>query len=61
MIKVTTISEIISDTRECIWRKMQPNFITKPTMDKWKESARSYNLGNVTNCLGSIDRKHIES
>lgn len=57
---LTTISNIIATTTEAIWIVLQPNYMSKPTKEKWISIAdRYYTLWNIPNCLGSLDGKHF--
>lgn len=57
---LTTKSNIIATTTEAIWIVLQPNYMSKPTKEKWISIAdRYYTLWNIPNCLGSLDGKHF--
>ncbi|XP_050313273.1 uncharacterized protein LOC126748227 [Anthonomus grandis grandis] len=56
----TTIRKIVYHTAKMLWKTLQPQFLPKPTSEKWLDIAeRFYSLWNLPNCIGSIDGKHI--
>lgn len=55
-----TISKIISETCEEIWKALKDLVFVSHTEDKWMEIADGYeNLWNFPNCVGAIDGKHV--
>lgn len=56
-----TISSIVRDTCEAIWRVLQPLELQPPSSaERWQEIAENFNSkANFPNCLGVVDGKHI--
>lgn len=56
----TTVSLIIYETCEVIWKILHQQFLPEICADLWKDNAKKFEtLWNFPNCLGSIDGKHI--
>lgn len=57
----TTISNIISDTCQCIWDALKEKVFLNPTADNWRKVAKDFNdIWNYPNCIGAIDGKHVD-
>lgn len=56
----TTVRNIIETTSKALWEVLQPLYMPIPNQIMWKTIADRYNeLWNLSNCVGSIDGKHI--
>lgn len=56
----TTIGGIIHETCQVIWAKLSPIHMQKPTAERWKEIANTFEtLWNYPNCLGAVDVKLV--
>lgn len=50
----------MKSTTKAIWNALKDTYMPVPTTDEWIEIPRKYyELWNLSNCLGSIDGKHI--
>ncbi|XP_050498040.1 uncharacterized protein LOC126879131 [Diabrotica virgifera virgifera] len=55
-----TVSNIVQQVCEAIWRRLQPIYMPQPTKEIWKSIAGDYERKwQFYNCLGAIDGKHI--
>lgn len=56
-----TISSIVRDTCEAIWKMLQPLELKPPSSkERWQEIAENfYKKANFPNCLGAVDGKHL--
>lgn len=55
-----TVSKIVQQVCEAIWRRLQPMYLPQPTKEMWKNIAADYERKwQFYNCLGAIDGKHI--
>lgn len=56
----STVSEIIYNTCQVIWNRLQVFEMPEPTKEMWIEIANTFHTKtNFPNCLGAIDGKHI--
>lgn len=56
----TTVAQIVKETCDVIWMKLQPIFLPAPTIDQWNSISKDFwSLWQYPNCLGSIDGKHV--
>ncbi|KAM4043690.1 uncharacterized protein ACNLHF_013942 [Anomaloglossus baeobatrachus] len=56
----TTISEIIKETCQAIWKTLQPIVMPTPTEESLKKIADDFlQIANFPHCFGAIDGKHI--
>jgi hypothetical protein len=62
-LRRSTVSNIIYETCDAIWKVLQPLYMKKPDGPReWKTIARSkgfWDTWNFPNCIGSIDGKHV--
>nr|XP_021199978.2 uncharacterized protein LOC110383508 [Helicoverpa armigera] len=57
---ISTVSSIVSEVCEAIWKVLQPIYIPVPTLQTWEQISEGfYTIWGFPNCLGSIDGKHI--
>lgn len=55
-----TVSKIVTQVCEQIWKILQPEYIPVPSTKTWLEIAEAFQtIWGFPNCLGSIDGKHI--
>ena len=55
----STISGIIAQTYQAIWKNLQPIYMKPPEKDDFYAIARdSYEIWNFPHCIGAIDGKH---
>lgn len=59
-IGVSTVSEIISETTDALWKVLVPICVAPPSEDKWMQIATNFGIKwNFPNCIGAIDGKHV--
>nr|XP_039270100.1 protein ALP1-like [Styela clava] len=57
----STVSGIVTETCEAIWTSLKKEYLSPPTVTKWKQIAEEYEKKwNFPHCIGSIDGKHIQ-
>ncbi|KAJ8973517.1 hypothetical protein NQ317_000445 [Molorchus minor] len=56
-----TVSSIVTDTCEAIWRVLKPLELQPPSSkERWEEIAKNFHSKtNFLNCLGAVDGKHV--
>ncbi|KAL0861271.1 hypothetical protein ABMA27_008832 [Loxostege sticticalis] len=55
-----TVSQIVNDVSDAIWKHMQPIFMPVPTQESWKTIAAQFEeKWHFPNCCGSLDGKHV--
>lgn len=55
-----TVSNIVNDVSEAIWKRLQPIYMPDPTEDLWKTAESHFkSKWNFAHCVGSVDGKHI--
>lgn len=60
-IGYSTVSRIVTDVCEAIWKRLQPVYLPEPTQDIWEENIKGfYEKWQFPNCIGSIDGKHVQ-
>ncbi|PNF36799.1 hypothetical protein B7P43_G09636, partial [Cryptotermes secundus] len=56
----STVSDIVKEVCDAIWKRLQPTYMPEPTKEMWEEIILGFNeTWQFPNCLGSIDGKHI--
>jgi len=56
----STVGRIVAETTKIFWEKMNKDWMPKPNKAQWKRiSQRFESLWNLSNCIGSLDGKHI--
>ncbi|XP_040209420.1 protein ALP1-like [Rana temporaria] len=56
----STISTLVPQTCEAIWRNLQRQYLPEPTTAIWNEAAEGYwKHANFPNCVGALDGKHV--
>lgn len=56
----STVSNIVTEVCEAIWKVMQPIYIPVPSLQAWEQISEAfYTIWGFPNCLGSIDGKHV--
>ncbi|XP_025202211.1 protein ALP1-like [Melanaphis sacchari] len=56
----STLGRIIAETTKIFWEKLNKDWMQKPNKAQWKRiSQRFKSLWNLSNCIGSLDGKHI--
>ncbi|KAM4049836.1 uncharacterized protein ACNLHF_011866 [Anomaloglossus baeobatrachus] len=59
-LKVSTVCELVCETCEVIWEKLQPLVLPQPTSAQWLGIAEKFNeVANFPNCIGALGGKHI--
>ncbi|CAK1600108.1 unnamed protein product [Parnassius mnemosyne] len=59
-IGFSTVSVIIEEVCEAIWKRLQPIYMREPTLEDWEVSISGfYEKWQFPNCCGSIDGKHV--
>nr|XP_039255205.1 uncharacterized protein LOC120332069 [Styela clava] len=57
----STVSGIVKETCETIWKSLRKEYFNPLTVTKWKQIAEEYEKKwNFPHCMGSIDGKHIQ-
>jgi len=60
LMGVSSISKIIRETCEIIWRQLHPIEMAPPTTEQWLDIAAGYfEKSQFPNCVGAVDGKHI--
>lgn len=60
-VGVNTVSKIITETCEAIWNILKERVFPEITEDLWIKKANDFeNMWDFPNCIGAIDRKHME-
>jgi len=60
LMGVSTISRIVSETCDILWRILQPIEMTVPTTQDWLEISDGYfKTSQFPHCVGAVDGKHI--
>lgn len=58
---ISTVSQIVEEVCDAIWRKMQPVYMPTPDEAMWRTISDGFNSRwNFPHCIGAIDGKHIE-
>lgn len=56
----STVSKIISEVCDCIWKVLQPLYMPVPNKDDWYRIAKDFaDLWQFKNCAGALDGKHV--
>ena len=57
----TTVSKIVRETCEAIWKVLSPIYLRSPsTEQERKQMSNDFEeIGNLPHCIGPIDGKHI--
>ena len=56
-----TVSNIISETCQCIWDELKEKVFLNPTAENWQMIAEDFKeLWNYPNCIGALDGKHVD-
>ena len=57
----TTVSKIVRETCEAIWKVLSPIYLLPPsTEQEWKQISNDFEeIWNLPHCIGAIDGKHI--
>lgn len=55
-----TVSKIVSEVADAVWKHMQPIYMLKPTTEFWRKVEADFRTKwNYPHCIGSIDGKHV--
>lgn len=56
----STVSGIIQETCEAIWKVLQPQVLEQPSQQDWiKIEDEFFKKWNFPHCIGAIDGKHV--
>ncbi|XP_050310637.1 uncharacterized protein LOC126746421 [Anthonomus grandis grandis] len=56
----STVSQIINEVCDAIWKHLQPIYMPEPSTELWERTiSRFENSWQFPNCIGSIDGKHV--
>lgn len=56
----STVSFIINEVCDALWKHMQPIYMPEPTTELWEKVISGFeNVWQFPNCIGSIDGKHM--
>lgn len=57
----STVSAIVREVCEAIWKNQHPMYLPEPPKDIWEESIKGFcEKWQFPNCIGSIDGKHVQ-
>lgn len=57
---ISTVSKIVKQVTQEIWRTMKSVCLAQPDAEKWKCIAEDfYSAANYPNCVGAMDGKHV--
>lgn len=60
LMGVSTISNIIKETCDILWKVLQPKEMSVPTTEDWLQISKSfYEKTQFPNCVGAVDGKHV--
>lgn len=60
LIGISTIGEIIEDTCEKLWSRLQPSYMSEPDERTWSHTPENFHkITHFPHCLGAVDGKHI--
>lgn len=55
-----TVSEIVEEVCDALWKYLQPLVLAKPTTADWKKTANDFTENcQFDHCVGAIDGKHV--
>lgn len=61
LMGVSSISKIIRETCEIIWRQLHPIEMAPPTTEQWLDIAAGYfEKSQFPNCVGAVDASILE-
>lgn len=56
----TTVSEIVEEVCDALWKHLQPLVLKEPTIHDWKNIAKGFKENcQFDHCVGAIDGKHV--
>ena len=59
-VGVSTVSSVVADTCDLIWKKMQPTEMSVLTTEDWHKVEEGFRARwNFPNCIGAVDSKHV--
>lgn len=59
-IGYSTVSGIVTEVCDAIWKQLQPQYLPEPTEEIWERNIVGFNdKWQFPNCMGSIDGKHV--
>ncbi|XP_022166114.1 protein ALP1-like, partial [Myzus persicae] len=60
LMGVSTISNIIRETCDVLWKVLQPREMSVPSTEDWLQISKSfYEKTQFPNCVGAVDGKHV--
>lgn len=57
---ISTISSIVNEVCDFIWKHLNTEFMGIPSGEKWEEISMEFEVrANFPNCIGAVDGKHV--
>lgn len=58
---LSTVSKIVDDVCDALWKNMQPLYMPTPDENMWRNVATGFNdRWNFPHCIGAVDGKHVK-
>ena len=60
-VGLQTVCNIVNETCDAIWKRLQPLYMPTPTRQHWEDTATGFlTQWQFPNCLGALDGKHVQ-